>query len=150
MHNLSLVIFTILLQASAGLYVINALWHFKNTGMNSISHKEYRVALISTLLGIAGLIASFTHLGAPAGSINALKNLDSSWMSREILFTSLYLLSLGMIILIRKKLLAEKLSVVFRNLAFLSGLLLILSMIKVYSLPGLRGLDNNSLAIPFL
>ena len=57
MDNLSLVIFTIVLQASAGLYCLNAIWNFRNTGSKDVSISEYRIALLSFFLALAGMIA---------------------------------------------------------------------------------------------
>jgi len=150
MSNLSLIIFSLLVQASVGLYCISALWNFKNTGSRDISKIEYRSGLFAFALGFLGMIASFTHLGYPLNAINALRNIGSSWMSKEILLMIIYLISLALIILIRFRLLSSRLSVLFRNLAFLSAVLLSYSMIKVYSHPGLTSPDSTTVFISFI
>ncbi|GEM_PF-3301980 len=150
MNNLSLVIFTLLIQASVGLYCINAIWNFKNSGSKNIPGSEYKITILSLLMALAGMIASFTHLGYPQHSINALLNIRSSWMSREILVLLLYILSLLAIILIRLKVLTFNLSVIFRNLAFVTAIILLYVMIKVYSLPGLTNMLTSSVIISFV
>ncbi len=150
MNNLSLIIFTLMVQAAVGLYCINALWNFKNTGSKDISRSEYRITGLSLLLALAGMIASFAHLGYPLHAVNALRNLQTSWMSREILALLLFMLSLTAIILIRLKMLTSHLSVIFRNLAFVTAILLLYAMIKVYSLPGLSNLIPSSVIISFI
>lgn len=150
MHNLSLIIFTTVVQASVGLYCINAIWNFKNTASRDVSSGEYKITYLSLLLAIAGMIASFTHLGFPLHSVNALRNLHTSWMSREILALLLFLVSLATLVLIRLKIITSRLSVIFRNMAFLTAVGLIYAMIKVYSLPGLTRMLQSSVIISFI
>ena len=38
-------------------------------------------------MGIAGVLASLTHLGYPLNTLKTMKNLGTSWLSREILLT---------------------------------------------------------------
>jgi anaerobic dimethyl sulfoxide reductase subunit C (anchor subunit) len=149
-HNLSLIIFTIVVQASVGLFCLNALWNFRNTGSKDIGISEYRIAILSLFLALAGMIASFTHLGFPLHSFNALRNIHTSWMSREILALLMFLFSLTVLVMIRLKMISSGLSVIFRNLAFFTAVGLLYAMIRVYSLQGLTRMLQSSVIISFI
>ncbi|SUH35784.1 dimethyl sulfoxide reductase subunit C [Salmonella enterica subsp. enterica] len=47
------------------------------------------------VLACVGLLASALHMGYPLNALNALRHVASSWLSREIVFASLYLAALG-------------------------------------------------------
>jgi anaerobic dimethyl sulfoxide reductase subunit C (anchor subunit) len=82
-----LVIFTILAQMSAGSFVVLGLIHLiyvrtDPATMDRVSDPAlYAIGPILVL----GLVASVFHLGSPMRAANALRHLDSSWLSREIL-----------------------------------------------------------------
>jgi DMSO reductase anchor subunit len=48
------------------------------------------------VLASLGLLASALHMGYPLNALNALRHVSSSWLSREIIFASLYLAALGL------------------------------------------------------
>ncbi|EHC47164.1 Anaerobic dimethyl sulfoxide reductase chain C [Salmonella enterica subsp. enterica serovar Give str. S5-487] len=48
------------------------------------------------VLACVGLLASALHMGYPLNALNALRHVASSWLSREIVFASLYLAALGL------------------------------------------------------
>lgn len=85
MKELPLLLFTLCMQASVGtIIMIMVAKHFQRD-------REFKsAALVTALLSVAGLLASFFHLGTPANAFHAITNLGSSWMSREILFTSAF------------------------------------------------------------
>src|SRR6056297_79977 len=86
----SLVFFTTISQLAAGMIIAVLPFVF------SKKHKEYakmnQTALYSaTGLMLIALVLSFLHLNNPVNSVYALSNLKTSWLSREILFVSLFL-----------------------------------------------------------
>lgn len=86
-HELPLVIFTIAAQMSVGSFVALGLLHLFNARVPG--HRMDRVAdpalyAIGPLL-VLGLAASTMHLGSPLRAVNALRHLETSWLSREIL-----------------------------------------------------------------
>jgi anaerobic dimethyl sulfoxide reductase subunit C len=96
MTETPLVIFTIIAQMSAGSFVVLGLIHLiyvrtDTATMDRVSDPAlYAIGPILVL----GLIASTFHLGSPMRAANALRHLDSSWLSREI-FAGLVFAALG-------------------------------------------------------
>jgi anaerobic dimethyl sulfoxide reductase subunit C (anchor subunit) len=84
MKSLALVLFSVCTQAAVGLVLVSATI-LPATG-----------ARLACPLAVLGLIASLAHLGAPLGAARALTNLRSSWLSREVLLTSLFAAAAGL------------------------------------------------------
>lgn len=80
----SLVIFTLLAQTSIGMVIVSQL-------SPAVEHKTAKAALqwAGGIMALS-LLVSLTHLGDPLGAYRALANISSSWLSREILFASIY------------------------------------------------------------
>ena len=107
MKEKSLLTFTILNQMSIGILITTLLMEIYL--MNSIN--EVTIAwemildallLICTLIAIPGLVASLFHLGSPEKAFKAIGNLQSSWLSREILFATLFTLGLTSLFLLNR------------------------------------------------
>lgn len=93
MHEWALLIFTICMQAAIG--GVFMLWLFYHK-ISKLGKEQTYTAMKLPLLVIAGLSiiglgASFAHLGTPSNALNTLRHLGSSWMSREILVTGLFI-----------------------------------------------------------
>ncbi|MBP2018721.1 anaerobic dimethyl sulfoxide reductase subunit C (anchor subunit) [Symbiobacterium terraclitae] len=86
MHDWSLILYTLCLQSAVGIYVVSriVLWNEESTGA------RMRFLHLALALGVAGVIASVTHLGYPANALKTMSNLGTSWLSREILLTALF------------------------------------------------------------
>jgi DMSO reductase anchor subunit len=93
MKERSLVTFTLLAQTAVGaflaLLLIVLLISFE-TDLSSARHLTRLPLMWVGLLVLAGLLASFLHLGTPGHAWYALSNLRNSWLSREILFMMLF------------------------------------------------------------
>lgn len=91
-EELPLVLFTICAQMSVGAFVvlgmINVLGarHGRETVDRVTDPALYAIG--PTL--VFGLLASMLHLGNPVNALNSLRHLESSWLSREILFGVLF------------------------------------------------------------
>ena len=138
LSELPLVIFTIIAQMSVGSFVVLGLIHLfgARTGRGAIDKvSDPALYAIGPIL-VLGLLASMTHLGTPIRAINALRHLDSSWLSREILFGLLFA-ALGGAFAFSQwfKWLTPRLRQALAGLAALVGLALIWSMTMVYLLP---------------
>lgn len=96
MHELPLLIFTLCLQGSVGV----TLWLALGCQYAVEGRVPARVALPAMagafVLACVGLLASALHMGYPLNALNALRHVASSWLSREIVFASLYLAVLGL------------------------------------------------------
>lgn len=108
MHEWPLLIFTICVQAAIGGMLTLAIFYKKleELGVDKV-FKIMKVPLIAiAILSIVGLGASFAHLGAPSNALNTIRNLGSSWQSREILITGLFIgatcVTLGLSLLKKK------------------------------------------------
>lgn len=88
MHELPLLIFTLFLQGSVGV----TLW----LAFGSTQRSALLPAAGAFVLASLGLLASALHMGYPLNAFNALRHVSSSWLSREIIFASLYLAALGL------------------------------------------------------
>lgn len=85
MEHWALTIFSICVQAAIGIMVFAAIGRFMN------KEGVFKKALIAAAgLGALGMLASLLHLGKPLGAIRALYHFSSSWLSREIWFTAIF------------------------------------------------------------
>jgi len=145
LSELPLVIFTIIAQMSVGSFVVLGLIHLfgARTGRGAIDKvSDPALYAIGPIL-VLGLLASMTHLGTPIRAINALRHLDSSWLSREILFGLLFAAIGGAFAFTQWfKWLTPRLRQALAGLAALVGLALIWSMTMVYLLPTVPAWDS--------
>ena len=114
----SLVIFTLLGQAAAGVMMTLALSGRKADRVLGV------VAVV--LLGI-GTLVSLGHLSDPVASVYTIFNAENSWLSREILFVGLFGLSLLLWLAVQRHWTCW--------LSALLGLGLIYVMSRVYTIP---------------
>lgn len=145
LSELPLVIFTIIAQMSVGSFVVLGLIHlFRARAGRDVIDKVSDPALyaIGPIL-VLGLLASMLHLGTPLRAVNALRHLDSSWLSREILFGLLFA-AIGAAFASSQwfKWLTPRLRQVLAGLAAVVGLALIWSMTMVYLLPTVPAWDS--------
>ncbi|GKX59802.1 dimethyl sulfoxide reductase anchor subunit family protein [Leminorella grimontii] len=109
MHEWPLVIFTLLMQLAIGCVV--TVWYCQTFALSGMDgDKRLAVArpaiLCALVIGAIGLLASMTHLGNPMHALYTLSHVASSWMSREILFTALFMALLfltAVVVLVKKK-----------------------------------------------
>ncbi|API92926.1 MULTISPECIES: DmsC/YnfH family molybdoenzyme membrane anchor subunit [unclassified Virgibacillus] len=93
MNDWSLLIFTIAIQAAIG--SIWMLWMFQFKHKKKTDQEIFQLfkvpLIVIAALSIIGLGASFSHLGTPSNAFNTIRNIGSSWMSREILVTGMFI-----------------------------------------------------------
>ncbi|MBP0720388.1 dimethyl sulfoxide reductase anchor subunit family protein [Escherichia coli] len=105
MHELPLMAFTLLLQASVGMTLWLAFLHRHILITSSARPVMRPPLLLAFLAGAVGLLISTLHLGYPLNAMHALSHFSSSWLSREIIFGALYLALLGLstlLVMLRK------------------------------------------------
>jgi len=134
--ELTLVFFTLFMQAAAGILltfgIVNYFSGWKN-GLAAMRGVNEKILFLVLALFTAGLIISFMHLGNIKNAYNALNNLTYSWLSREILFVIIFGLMCVLYTLMYKKDVFDiyiQGSILF--LAIFAGLMLIWIMSKVY------------------
>ncbi|SDF71643.1 dimethyl sulfoxide reductase anchor subunit family protein [Sporomusa acidovorans] len=98
-----LVTYTILSQAAVGLVVMLSVGS-KILGVNQENTDKYRLGLLTaTILTVVAMLVSASHLGSPVKAMNAMLNLGSSWLSREIVLNGLFFVSVGGAYLLARK-----------------------------------------------
>jgi len=141
MHNnyWSLILFTLLSQFGIGLILfLTAIHFFQNNILQSFqSGFHWRspefIALSVTLLAI---ILSLLHLGSPLHATNALNNLKTSWLSREILGISVFAFGVFLVFVFRMiNLPVSWLIPAYLIFASVAGIALVLVMSKIYLIP---------------
>jgi anaerobic dimethyl sulfoxide reductase subunit C (anchor subunit) len=104
---------------------------------------------IAVLVGFAAAL-SFFHLGSPFRAVHAMKNLRTSWLSREILLELVFLFLaalIGFLELIKAKRPAFLGGLVI--LTALSGLAFLYSMAKIYMLDTVPAWQNLNTPLSF-
>lgn len=133
MHEWPLIIFTLLVQASVGitLFTTFSLMMAKQ-GLSSQEKHRYALPfmLIAFIAGALGLMVSTAHLGYPLNAFHALRHVESSWLSREIIFASLYLAFLGLATLIA--LIVKRQTIALLLIASLLGIIDVFCMSAIY------------------
>ncbi|WP_018305407.1 dimethyl sulfoxide reductase anchor subunit family protein [Desulfitobacterium hafniense] len=84
-EHFALTLFSICIQAAVGIMLFVAIGRLMN------KEGVFKNAVITAAgLGIIGMLASLLHLGRPLSAMNALFQFGSSWLSREIWFTAIF------------------------------------------------------------
>jgi len=94
-NHWSLVIFTLMVQSAVGSIWCLQTACFWNGGRVDSAHLKFQI-IVALGLVLAGLGAAIAHLGRPGGSLQAVRNLKSSWLSREIFSVSLFAVLLAL------------------------------------------------------
>lgn len=133
MHEWALLIFTVCMQAAIGGMLMLALFYKKVSSLGTEqTFKIMKLPLVViAVLALVGLGASFGHLGTPTNALNTLRHLGSSWMSREILFTGLFIAAV--FITLGLSLLKKKVNFVLLLTTSLIGLVDVYCMGAIYS-----------------
>lgn len=95
MHEISIVVFTLLVQLSVGMGLAFAIGQSQLT-INQGKGFLFTICTFATL----GLFLSFTHLGYVWNAPFAITHFMTSWLSREIILTSAFLGCFGLAFLI--------------------------------------------------
>ena len=135
----ALIAFTILSQMSIGAFVVLGIVHFFATRKAGLVEADrlsnYALLAIGPTL-VLGLIASLFHLGNPLNAPQAIANLGSSWLSREIFFITAFGVVGAVFALMQwRKLGTPGIRSAVAWLAALLGLAQVYSMAMVYMLP---------------
>ncbi len=104
MREASLVAFTLLTQAAAGTCGVLLALRLRagragtSAALEAVALSLLGAALLAALLGLG---ASFLHLGSPRNAWRALRNIRTSWLSREVLLASLFAAASAAAVLVR-------------------------------------------------
>ncbi|GAV22685.1 dimethyl sulfoxide reductase anchor subunit family protein [Carboxydothermus pertinax] len=142
-----LVFFTVLSQLAAGALV--TLW-LLDAFSEKIEIASGRLAA-KTIVGVTALslLVSLFHLGHPFNAYRALTNIGSSWLSREVVLFSLFLLASVVYCLLWKD--SEKsLRKITGGITALIAVLAVVSSAMIYVLPARPAWNNVSPIVFFL
>ncbi|MEL1134574.1 DmsC/YnfH family molybdoenzyme membrane anchor subunit [Desulfitobacterium sp. THU1] len=141
MGDMALLVFSFCMQAAIGMMFFMTLSHQLYKG------KAFKGAAVTAAgLSIVGVLASLAHLGQPLHALNSLLNLGSSWLSREVLFSGLFMgVAVAYALVQWFKADASALSAGLRWIGSGVGLIAVFSMGKLYttaSVPVWQGINT--------
>ncbi|HYF94615.1 MAG TPA: DmsC/YnfH family molybdoenzyme membrane anchor subunit [Symbiobacteriaceae bacterium] len=90
-ENLPLVAFTLLVQGALGAVALAAMAPLRAAGLGDASHLSLTLLGVAAAALLCAMAVSLLHLGVKAGALRSLRNLRTSWLSREVLFTGLFM-----------------------------------------------------------
>lgn len=147
----SLVAFTLLTQAAVGACWAALALQLGAARGGTPERGAATILLVAFLAALAGLAASFLHLGRPSNAWRALRNLRASWLSKEILFASAFTASLGASALLPLLGLGGSFGAGFaEGLAAVFGLALLYAMTMAYRLRTVPAWDRATTNAAFL
>ncbi|MCW8345059.1 dimethyl sulfoxide reductase anchor subunit [Vibrio sp. ZSDZ65] len=89
-HEWPLIIFTVFAQTAVGAFIVLGCLNLFGKASDDVKTRINRnMFFIWVFMGL-GFMASTAHLGSPMRAMNALNQVGSSWLSREILFGSAF------------------------------------------------------------
>lgn len=133
MNEWSLLIFTFMMNAAIGLALTTGLFARRLSHyLNAENYYRFMLLALFVICGLAGLgsIASITHLGVPLNAPNAIRNVFSAWLSREVAVTAIFVGCLGLTFLWLWR--TRKLSMLLLSTSILIGLFDIYCMASIY------------------
>lgn len=134
MHEFPLVIFTLFMQASVGCLLVTLVCYFRVLeGGNNLQSVQFikLPILASFVLGCVGLLGSLFHMGNPLHMFYTMLHVSTSWMSREVWATAIYMaLSFFSVALL---LLKQKANALLLLLSALAGIIYMYAMSALYA-----------------
>jgi anaerobic dimethyl sulfoxide reductase subunit C len=149
----ALPVYTILMQlAVGGLFI---LWMIRLIASSKFTSSELdrmiqNPIMAITVTGFLAMIGAHFHLSKPFHSFLAILNIETSWLSREILFTVLFFLTtIGLWNLSRFNTHRQKHITSLGWLAILFGLIVVYCMANIYILPTQEVWNSLSMVFSF-
>jgi anaerobic dimethyl sulfoxide reductase subunit C (anchor subunit) len=149
----ALPVYTILMQLAVGALLV--LWVIRLGAGKRFSPEEMDRIIRNPLLVIsctvvAAMVASHFHLSRPFHSFLAVRNFRTSWLSREIVFTLLFLFTLaGTWLLSRFRTQHRRLIGGLGWVAILLGLIVVYCMARIYLLPTQAAWNSTTVLFSF-
>lgn len=134
----ALIAFTVLTQMSVGSFLVLGVVHFlveRKAGLQEADRMSDRVLIAIVIALGLGMLSSLFHLGNPLNAYKSVINVGSSWLSREILFGSIFtVLALVFVAMQWFKIGSARLRNVVALVAALVGILMIYCQSQIYML----------------
>ena len=149
----SLIFFTLLTQIAVGSYIVLAgLNVFAINIGESILSRELTLTVLYLILSFSmiALVSSFLHLGKPRNAVYSLTNINSSWLSREILFFGLFVGVASLYTFFEYNLLdSSELKNILMGLGILLGIVAVFSMARLYMLETVHAWNSFNTFVQF-
>lgn len=149
----ALIAYTILTQMSVGAFVVLGLVHtaaLRKAGEKQANALSNRALLAIGPVLVLATLASLLHLGNPMNAYRAINNVGSSWLSREILLTVLFIGLGGVFAIMQWRQIAEfRVRQAIAVVAAIIGLGLVYSMAQVYQLRAEPAWDTAATPVLF-
>jgi len=135
----ALPLYTILMQLAVGALLV--LWILRWLARDRLTREQIaRIVsnplMIITFTAVVAMVAAHLHLSRPLHSFYAARNFRTSWLSREIVFTVIFFLTLSSLLaLSRLKPEKDRLITCMGWLAAGLGLTVVYCMARIYLLP---------------
>lgn len=144
MGELSLVLFTILLQAAIGVMVFMAFMQQKVKGATFKN-----AAYASAGMAVLGMLFSLAHLGQPFIAYNSILNVGKSWLSNEILFVGGFsaIAVLNAILIMSRR--SSGLNNILLWVGSIVGLLAVFAMARVYTFTVVPAWNSPNIYVDF-
>ena len=145
----SLVFFTLVCQTAIGALIFSEILRLipgKDQGAGEKNNPLFRIIVLL----IGALCIAFFHPGNPLNSVNALNNIRTSWLSREIFFLCCLITSLIFYFVTGRYKGNRWIMSMFRFVSVSSALLLLYSMIRLYMIPSVSSWNNIHTPVGFI
>lgn len=149
----ALPVYTILMQLAVGAFII--LWLIRHLVGSKFSAQEIDRIISNPILVIAftslvAMAGAHFHLSKPFHSFLAVINFKSSWLSREIVFSVLFLMAtISILYLTYFRTHSRKLITILGWLAILFGIVLIYCMANIYLIPTQVAWNSPTVTLSF-
>lgn len=144
-HSLTLVLFTVLSQLAIGAFITLL---FVDALKGKISPTaSFQVSLGIVGVGLVAVFASLFHLGHPFHAYKALLNFGTSWLSREVVFFSVFIAIAIIYLLVCKS--SGSMKQIIALLGTLFGVLTIYSTAMIYTIPSMPAWNNGTTLLAF-
>lgn len=149
----ALPVYTILMQLAVGaLFVLWLIRAFVKSKFSSeqLDHIIRNPMLVISFTVVVAMFGAHFHLSKPFHSFFAFRNFQTSWLSREITFTVLFFLALGVLwLLSRFRYEQSRLITVLGWTAILFGVIVIYCMACIYLLPTQVAWNSPTVIVSF-
>jgi DMSO reductase iron-sulfur subunit len=152
-EELPLLVFTLLAQMAVGAYWDMAgLYSFITKSFGDLGAFQNTTSILYSIgpLIMLSLLISFRHLGNPRNAWRVLAHLRKSWLSREILFTSLFGVLWAVSVWLEIQHTGGILKILLWCFTSLSGLAAVWSMARIYRLKTVKAWDTWHTPASFL
>lgn len=150
MKERSLILFTLLMQASVGTCIgLQIIWITVPLSKDPASSLFSIGWVMCLILAATGLMSAFFHLKVPLHSWRAYVNLKTSWLSREIFLASIYIASMLIVATFQFFPAMKSLVVLVQWIAVVAGLVMVFCMGSAYRLKTVKFFDSPQTILTF-